>query len=83
MNTPSELEANPSHQTALANAGVASLEVPSTGVGFPDYLPNLVFGTGEDPRWICVEDFYTQRLQYLFAAGNHGNLSYFFLSTIV
>ena len=42
MNTPSELEANPSHRTALANAGVASLEVPSTGVGFPDYLPNLV-----------------------------------------
>jgi hypothetical protein len=41
MNTPCELKANPSHQTALANAGVESLEVPSTGVGFPDYLPNL------------------------------------------
>jgi len=41
MNTPSELKANPSHQTALARAGVESLQVPSTGVGFPDYLPNL------------------------------------------
>jgi hypothetical protein len=42
LNTPSELAANPSHQSALADAGVESLEVPSTGVGFPDYLPNLV-----------------------------------------
>jgi hypothetical protein len=42
LNTPAELEANPSHQSALAAAGVELLAVPSTGVGFPDYLPNLV-----------------------------------------
>jgi len=42
LNTSAELRANPSHQPALAKAGVESLEVPSTGEGFPDYLPNLV-----------------------------------------
>ena len=42
LNTPTELEANPNHQAALAEAGVELLEVPPTGVGFPDYLPNLV-----------------------------------------
>lgn len=42
LNTPSELEANPSHQSALAKAGVESLEVPPTGGDFPAYLPNLV-----------------------------------------
>lgn len=42
LNTPTELQANPDHQAALAEAGVELLEVPPTGVGFPEYLPNLV-----------------------------------------